>query len=423
MENYKDLIVSLIKANRKYPGCEEILDDIVADVYQHAEVVLNTVQNESVITSYLNKIVMTSIITVSRKMGIQSTRSSVAAAIPIVQTPVITTPENNEKEPELEAPELDLAYNAASDDLELLNDDTELEEISEESDFSNEYADNESPDTEEVEENLFEENLELKDELEDELDEPVMDVDKTLVDKMINGITPTEEIIDVDSDVDEEILAELPSDDISPLENNEFEESEVLEPIEDSSILEETTPEISEDEMPEEALPMENPDDETEDLPEITDISEEELPKEEEKEEVLAELSFDNTLDDLSEPFDVDVNEQEDSLVIDDKSEVLPEITESPSEIENKDEAQDVEFKQPSYACFEYNPEQIEIEKDEIIKQIQNIQENYPETDVLEIFKLKYQENLSVDEIAEELNVDDSAILGILNELVYIVKD
>lgn len=419
MENYKDLIVSLIKANRKYPGCEEILDDIVADVYQHAEVVLNTVQNESVITSYLNKIVMTSIITVSRKMGIQSTRSSVAAAIPIVQTPVITTPKNNEKEPELEAPELNLAYNAVSDDLELLNDDTELEEISEESDFSNKYADNESPDTEEIEENLFEENLELKDELEDELDEPVMDVDKTLVDKMINGITPTEEIIDVDSDVDEEILAELPSDDISPLENNEFEESEVLEPIEDSSILEETTPEISEDETLEEALPMENPDDETEDLSEITDISKEELPKE----EVLEELSFDNTLDDLSEPFDLNVNEQEASLVIDDESEVLPEITESSPEIGNKDEAQDVEFKQPSYACFEYNPEQIEIEKDEIIKQIQNIQENYPETDVLEIFKLKYQENLSVDEIAEELNVDDSAILGILNELVYIVKD
>ena len=419
MENYKDLIVSLIKANRKYPGCEEILDDIVADVYQHAEVVLNTVQNESVITSYLNKIVMTSIITVSRKMGIQSTRSSVAAAIPIVQTPVITTPKNNEKEPELEAPELNLAYNAVSDDLELLNDDTELEEISEESDFSNKYADNESQDTEEIEENLFEENLELKDELEDELDEPVMDVDKTLVDKMINGITPTEEIIDVDSDVDEEILAELPSDDISPLENNEFEESEVLEPIEDSSILEETTPEISEDETLEEALPMENPDDETEDLSEITDISKEELPKE----EVLEELSFDNTLDDLSEPFDLNVNEQEASLVIDDESEVLPEITESSPEIGNKDEAQDVEFKQPSYACFEYNPEQIEIEKDEIIKQIQNIQENYPETDVLEIFKLKYQENLSVDEIAEELNVDDSAILGILNELVYIVKD
>ena len=72
MEKYYDLIVSIIKSHRKYPGCESIVDDIVSDVYSHAEVVLSTVTNESVITSYLNKIVSTSMITVPKRLGIDT---------------------------------------------------------------------------------------------------------------------------------------------------------------------------------------------------------------------------------------------------------------------------------------------------------------------------------------------------------------
>ena len=63
-KKYYDLIVTLIKNHRKYPGLESLLDDIAQDAYNHAQVVLGTITNEDVITSYLNKVVSTSIITV-----------------------------------------------------------------------------------------------------------------------------------------------------------------------------------------------------------------------------------------------------------------------------------------------------------------------------------------------------------------------
>ena len=49
MRKYYDLIVSMIKSHRKFIGCEDILENIIDDVYNHAEVVLNTVENESVV--------------------------------------------------------------------------------------------------------------------------------------------------------------------------------------------------------------------------------------------------------------------------------------------------------------------------------------------------------------------------------------
>ncbi len=65
-KKYYDIIVSLIKQNDKYSGCEPILDDIVQDVYDHSKVVLGSVTNEDVIAAYLNKVVATSLITVPK---------------------------------------------------------------------------------------------------------------------------------------------------------------------------------------------------------------------------------------------------------------------------------------------------------------------------------------------------------------------
>ena len=66
---YYDLIVELIKENQKFPGHEDILDAIAEDVYNHAKVVLNSVTNEDVISAYLEKVISTSIITVSKKLN------------------------------------------------------------------------------------------------------------------------------------------------------------------------------------------------------------------------------------------------------------------------------------------------------------------------------------------------------------------
>ena len=66
---YYSVIENLVKQNRKFQGLEAILDDIIDDVYSHSEVIINSINNDSVIQSYLEKVVSTSIITVPKKMG------------------------------------------------------------------------------------------------------------------------------------------------------------------------------------------------------------------------------------------------------------------------------------------------------------------------------------------------------------------
>lgn len=69
---YYGIIEGLIKANKKYPGCESVLENIIDDVYAHSEVIINSISNENVIIAYLEKVVATSIITVPKKMGISN---------------------------------------------------------------------------------------------------------------------------------------------------------------------------------------------------------------------------------------------------------------------------------------------------------------------------------------------------------------
>ena len=75
-KKYEELIISLIQDHRKYSGLESILDDIVNDVYKHAEVVINNVTDESVLAAYLAKIVNNSIITVPKSLNIGTKRIS-----------------------------------------------------------------------------------------------------------------------------------------------------------------------------------------------------------------------------------------------------------------------------------------------------------------------------------------------------------
>ena len=68
---YYGVIEDLVKQNRKYQGLEPILDDIIDDVYSHSEVIINSINNDSVIQSYLAKVVSTSVITVPKRLGFQ----------------------------------------------------------------------------------------------------------------------------------------------------------------------------------------------------------------------------------------------------------------------------------------------------------------------------------------------------------------
>ena len=71
---YYGLIEGIVKNHRKFPGCEAVLDEIIDDVYSHSEVVINSVQNESVVKTYIEKVVLTSIITISKRYNLGRNR-------------------------------------------------------------------------------------------------------------------------------------------------------------------------------------------------------------------------------------------------------------------------------------------------------------------------------------------------------------
>ena len=379
MEKYYDLIVSLIKANRKYPGCEALLDEIVKDVYAHAEVVLNTVTNESVISSYLSKIVTTSMITVPRRLGIQVQRPRAAETVQVQPAVVEQTPveedelanvqEDEIQEEIIEEPEalVEATLDEADENAELIEDfeeldldETVVEDDSEAEDEEEPLEEDEIPAEEEVLQEADDENeLDESDEVLEEVEEIVQPVDKTLVDKMINGVSnePASEIEELIENDDDELLSEGDNEALTELdtaEGNLLEEDS----MQDASELDEAL-EIQEYNADEEV----------------------ELFESSETEELLSD----------------DVVESEENDV------------------------QSTGAK--SYKIFEFAPQKLEYDVDGILPEIQDMQAKNPELNIIEIFKLKYQDKLSVDEIVSKLNIPEDKVLDILNEFMYIVKD
>ena len=52
-KKYYDLIVTLIKSNRKYPGLEHLLEEIANDVYEKSISTISSINDEKTIINYL----------------------------------------------------------------------------------------------------------------------------------------------------------------------------------------------------------------------------------------------------------------------------------------------------------------------------------------------------------------------------------
>ena len=57
------------------------MDDIIADVLIHSESVIKTINNESVLIAYLEKVVSTSMITVPKRLNFKQERSVIKLSI------------------------------------------------------------------------------------------------------------------------------------------------------------------------------------------------------------------------------------------------------------------------------------------------------------------------------------------------------
>lgn len=253
---YYGVIENLVKQNRKYSGLEAILDDIIDDVYSHSEVIINSISNDSVIQSYLEKVVATSIITVPKKMGFHSEvkhRTITATqvldniahkqeekvnnalvdkminTISVEKEPTIsletTEPVETVQEPQVAFEELPV------ENLQL--EEPVAEEIKEPENFDNAETlelNLEEPQIEQAleEENHFEELLapteELVEEKETVLEEPSL-VENTLEMEDLGSDLSTQEIVEdnnLENDTEETISLEISEPDIQPEEMPEI---------------------------------------------------------------------------------------------------------------------------------------------------------------------------------------------------------
>ena len=69
VKDYKILIENLVKANPKYSGNEDLLEDFCSETYQKSYLILQSVDNEESLKTYLRKVVSSAIVDVLKNSG------------------------------------------------------------------------------------------------------------------------------------------------------------------------------------------------------------------------------------------------------------------------------------------------------------------------------------------------------------------
>lgn len=399
---YYSIIETLIKQHRKYNGLDAILEDIIDDVYVHSEVVINSVQNEEVVMSYLTKVVSTSIITVPKRLNFHpeiahraiSSISPTVTVEPVVQQ--VLTPIQPKQE--------------------------EVKKI----------------------------------EVETEKVEAVVNPD--LVDKMINGVEKIEPLAPVDT-VDEDILEELVTLDdstestsvegenleLETSQNNsdleelldiqdDFENTEIVELEEASNNLEENLLENDTDTVEELSVVEELNDFEPlENIAEFEEIAPEDsvLEEVEELEEVAESDTL--TLQSDDEALELQENAQDDLLLEDGSDDIVNlGTTELESNLVELDEETLLEpenaseervFHPINYSVFNYTPQKEDnnIDIDEIKEHLIELAQRRADLKITEVYNLKYKDSLAPTQIAQKLEISEETVFEALNEIIALI--
>ena len=470
MENkYNDLILSLIKEHPKYPGYEAILEDLFDDVYSRSKVVLGTVSNEEVIVSYLKKVIASSIVTVPKKLNFNvRTRHRIISTLPetVFNKPEPKVEVVKEQPVEETSVITEVAQPIVEEKLELVEPKQEEvenvtslieEELVEELIITDDEEDNSV-----VEEDVFEDESEDSDLLEptsdlvsENTEEPIISVDKNLVDKMINGIGNSAEIevnevmqkeetfeLETDELIEEPVAEELDLvsvEETFELETDELSEEPVAEELELSA--EEETFELETDELVEEPVAEElelSAEEETFEL-ETDELVEEPVAEELElsAEEETFELETDELVEEpVAEELELSAEEETFELETDELvEEPVTEELELSAEEETFELETDELVEEPvvetskvvnsviSYDCFSFNPENESTDAELILDELRIIANKHPQKKIFEVCDLKYKKGLSVKEIAEKLGFTQDNVVDILNDIIEVVKD
>jgi hypothetical protein len=125
-----------------------------------------------------------------------------------------------------------------------------------------------------------------------------------------------------------------------------------------------------------------------------------------------------NSIDDdcTLELLELDVNEFQQTEPID------KDASEGAVDYENTLELQN-DFSTPNYECFNFMPEENNINTKAICTELEEYDKQYPEKQILKICDLKYNEGFSVSQISEELNLPKQVVVEILYDIIDLVKD
>ena len=359
-KKYYDLIVEIIKEHRKYRGLESILNDIANDVYERSHSIFSAITEESVLKEYLKKAVTTSIITVSRKSNLNSRKN------------------------QIDVKELLENKISSSDDV-IVNVESVTSELNED-DFQDLQ--------EEISESVEESN----------------DVNKNLVDLMINGVK---------SDIEEsenslEVYASLDNIDIKEENLSTNVEEVVSEQLEfelQENAEEPTSEEVEEivfetnlekdSDILEESLSLELEEDLSEDMEEFSLESNLEENDDVLNEDLAIEQQEDFDSEDLTEEveeFTLEVNDEhsEFSLQENIENEVVSQDMEEISFEDNLEENSDV--------LEEISSLELEEDLSEDMEEF-SFESNLEENDEVlnEDFELKQQEDFDSDDLTEEV--------------------
>ena len=446
---YYNVIETLVKQNKKYQGLEAILDDIIDDVYSHSEVIINSINNDGVIQSYLEKVVSTSIITVPKKMGFhpeikhrtidaqQILENATQRRAEKVNTELVDkminniTPEREEvpsettettsELTELEPEESVLTLENAPSDIEQETDDNFLN-INEKQEELTNNQDNE------LDEIITSETLETED-LEES--EPVVETAED------NSVLDTDlEISDLDNEdanivednqndsLELNDLEEVSLTDTTEAENDDVQEFEILEteelePTDDTELL----TDIQAESMADDNLEIPEPTDELQES-ELDDLTNTNSDFEtlEPAETLDLDLQEDDNRDSLTE---VDSLKESPLNVInynglEQIADVITETLEN-TEIPSKEE---IDFKPTDYSVFSYSTDKYkdDIDAEEIVSEIKDLASKHPELNIINVYNLKFKDKLTIPQVASELNMSEDNVIEALNELVAIVQ-
>ena len=398
-EKYTNIITEIVKQHHRFLGLEEILSEIVEDVYNHANAVLSTIDNEDVLHGYLAKLVSTSIITVPRKLNINNRRN--ASSLESILKEAGDKEETTSKEPEFSL-ETKLQEEISEESFDVIE--TQEEDYN---DVNNIIEDEQEEDLDEaiVEDSIEElkpfeneqelESIDVHEEAIEETEENIL-VDQSLVEKMINGVTTNIQDYEEDN-----------SENLSDFSDENFQDTEsgidLIEDLEDIDKIEVI------DTVEEEDIVQDN----------LFESIENDLTiEEDEMEPIRIEPEVDVIEEIINEDFasiysETDLNEDFSNDVIVDN---------------NINESEYSEFIAPDgfydrFSQFDFTPILCNFDSTDICKKLSKLDSIHSELHILKVCELKFYQNKSVVDIANILEMTQSNVIEALNKIINEVKD